>query len=116
MTTQTHVSVSCPGCSQTYRVPSTTAKASAPCKKCGASIDLSAAIRAAAPAATPPIGGPRTGQDSKPDAAAAAVRARSSRAARALGARNKQPLSPVHVLTGVLTLAAVVIAAVVGLS
>jgi len=115
MTTQTLASVSCPGCSQTYRIPTTTRKAAAPCKKCGATIDLTAlagaeatssapARRAAAPAPAP----------SNP--AAEAVRNRSTRAQRALGVRTRQPVSPVHIATGVLVLAAVVVAAVVGLS
>lgn len=115
MTTQTLETVSCPGCSQTYRIPRATKKASAPCKKCGATIDLGRRRPSGAgrrPASAAPAAAPAPAADP----AVAAVRGRSSRAQRALGARNKQPLSPVHVVTGVLALGAVVVAVVMGLS
>lgn len=102
-TTATTRSVSCPQCATTYRLPASFKKSEAPCKKCGATIHLTAAAPSAAPARTP-------------SAAAEAVRARSTRAQRALGVRTKAKVSPLHVATGIVTLAAVVVAVVIGLT
>jgi len=84
--------VTCPECRASYKIPVSTERKSAPCKRCGAVILL---------------GNSRLqGQES---AAASAVRARSTRAQRALGAgRTRTAPSPLQVAVGILTLGGLV--------
>lgn len=100
MATATSTSnIVCPGCGASYRLPRSFSKPSAKCKRCQAVI---------------PLRQPTKTREAS--AAAAALRSRSTRAHRALGVRAKTSVSPIHVATGVVTLAALVIIAIMGLS
>ena len=90
MKTSDDVAVTCPACSQAYRVPATTRRASAPCKRCGYEIELRPAVVEAS-AAEAAAGSESPPAERKPadreGAAVNAIRARSARAARAMGRR-----------------------------
>lgn len=87
--------VTCPGCQTSYRLPEHSARPTAPCKRCGKVISLT-------PANLPTPSLPPTGGNG---GAAEAIHHRSTRARRALGGTPRQPVSPLHVAAGILTLA-----------
>jgi PHP family Zn ribbon phosphoesterase len=100
MTATANRSVSCPRCATIYRLPAAFSKKSAPCRKCGTTMR----IRVCAT------------RSKTPNLAAEAVRERSTQAQRARGVRPRARVSRIHVATGIVTLAALVAAAVIGLS
>jgi hypothetical protein len=108
----TTISVTCPGCGATYRIPETTKATKATCRKCQASIPL--AVREPEPPPAEPAGTVAT------LATVAAAKARSSTATGTLPKprvsareriKNQSPgfrIGPFHIIAGVFAIGAMV--------